>query len=188
MRKLVFAINITLDGCVDHTKGMVDKELHDFHTNLLRTSDTFLYGRKTYELMVPFWPDVARNNSGEDESMNEFARTFDEVKRIVVFSKTLKDAVDGRTVLISTDLKEAVQKLKQEDGKDILTGGVDIPSQLIALDLVDELHLVVHPLVVGEGRRLLENYSLQKVFRLINTKVFKSGTVALHYKKDDRNE
>lgn len=61
MKKLVYAINLTIDGCCDHTKGMASEAVHDFHTKLLRESDVLLYGRKTYELMVPFWPDAAKS-------------------------------------------------------------------------------------------------------------------------------
>jgi dihydrofolate reductase len=63
--KLIFAINITLDSCCDHTKLVADEELHEYHTQLLREVDVLVYGRKTYELMVPFWPDVAKNQSGQ---------------------------------------------------------------------------------------------------------------------------
>ena len=63
MRNLIFAINISLDGCVDHTKGVADDETHEYFTDLLREVDLLVYGRKTYELMVPFWPEVAKSQS-----------------------------------------------------------------------------------------------------------------------------
>ncbi|MEJ7646109.1 MAG: dihydrofolate reductase family protein [Chryseolinea sp.] len=183
MRKLIFAINLTLDGCCDHTKGTGDDELHDYYAALLRDSDTFVYGRKTYELMVPFWPDIAKDNSGSTKGMNEFAKAFDAVKRIVVFSRTLGKVEQKKASIVRSNLKDEMLKLKQQEGKNILTGGVDIPSQLIQLGLVDEYYFVIQPLVVGEGRRLLDTYKLQEKLQLVESRVFKSGCVALRYTK-----
>src|SRR5690348_15957643 len=120
MRKLIFGINLTLDGCCDHTKGIADEEVHDYFTKLLGETDTLIYGRKTYQLMVPFCPDGAKNNSGHNKAMNDFAHAFNSVSRIVVFSKTL-DKVEGRnTKILRSNLKDEILKLKQESGKDIL--------------------------------------------------------------------
>lgn len=185
MRKIIFGINITLDGCCDHTKGMADEEIHEYFTDLLREVDTLVYGRKTYELMVPFWPDVAKNHSGSTKAMNEFAQVFDAIENIVVFSRSLKKAEGSKTRVVSTGLREEILRLKQEEGKDIAIGGVDIPSQLIELDLVDEYRFVVQPLIVGEGRRLLEGVNLPErlQLKLVESKVFASGCIALHYVK-----
>jgi len=183
MRKLIFAINLTLDGCCDHTKGIADEELHDHYTQVLRNSDTFVYGRKTYQLMVPFWPDIAKNNSGPTKAMNDFAQAFDSVKKIVVFSRSLEKIEQKNASIVRTNLKDEILKLKKEEGKNILTGGVDIPSQLIHLGLVDEYHFVIQPLLVGEGRRLLESASLQERLQLVESKVFASGCVMLRYTK-----
>ena len=185
MRNVIFAINITLDGCCDHTKVIGDEEVHEYFANLLRDIDVLVYGRKTYQLMVPFWPDMAKNNSGTTKAMNEFAQAFDSVNQIVVISKSL-DKVEGKnTRIVHTNLKDEILKLKQEPGKNISIGGVDVPSQLIQLGLVDEYHFVVQPIVAGEGRRLLEGTSLPESLqlKLIESKFFKSGSVALHYVK-----
>ncbi len=144
----------------DHTKGIVDEEMLEYHTQLVRDADLFVYGRKTYQLMVPYWPDVAKNHSGQTEAGNKFAQAFDSIRKIIVFSKTLDKAEGKNTEIVRTDLKDEILKLKQEQGKSILTGGADIPSQLIQLGLVDEYHIVVHPVIAGEGRRLLEGISL----------------------------
>lgn len=183
MRKLIYSINLTLDGCCDHTKGIVNEELHRFYTDLLRKVDTFVYGRKTYELMVPFWPDMARNNSGPTEDLNDFARAFDSVKRIVVFSRTLTHVGEENATIASGNLTDEIMKLKMQEGKDIMTGGVDIPSQLIQLGLVDEYYFVIHPVLVGEGRRLLEGVTLQENLRFLESKPLATGFVALHYAK-----
>jgi dihydrofolate reductase len=183
MRKVIFGINTTLDGCVDHTKGIADDETHEYFTDLLREGDLLAYGRITYQLMVPFWPEVAKTQSMSKAS-NEFARVFDSLKK-VVFSRTLDSAEDRNTRIVRTDPGDEIRKLKQEPGKSILLGGVNIPSQLIELGLVDEYRFVVGPVLAGEGRRLLEGVSLPESLKLklVGSKTFKSGCVALHYLK-----
>src|SRR6516225_2624940 len=181
MRNVIFAINITLDGCCDHTKVIADEETHEYFTHLMRDVDLLVFGRKTYQLMVPYWPDIAKNQSGT-KAENEFARTFDSINKIV-FSRSLDSAEDRNTRIVRTNLRDEILKLKQEQGKSILVGGVGIPSQLIELGLVDEYHFVVHPIVAGEGRRLLEGVSLPEKLQLtlVDSKIFKSGCVALRY-------
>jgi len=183
MRNVIFAINITLDGCCDHTKQVVDEEALEHSTNLLRDFDLLVFGRKTYQLMVPYWPDIAKSQS-ETKADIEFAQTFVSKKK-VVFSRSLASPEDENTRIVRTNLRDEILKLKQEPGKDILVGGVDIPSQLIELGLVDEYRFVVTPIIAGEGRRLLEGVNLpQKLrLRLVESKTFKSGCVALRYLK-----
>src|SRR5678815_1942831 len=147
MRKLIFGINLTLDGCCDHTKFSGNDEIYEHYARLIRDADLLVYGRKTYQLMVPFWPDVARNQS-MSQAENEFARTFDSINKIV-FSRSLDKPDDRNTRIVRTNLRDEMLKLKQEQGKNILLGGVDVPSQLIELGLVDEYHFVVQPIVVG---------------------------------------
>ena len=183
MRKLIFAINTTLDGCVDHTKFNPDEETFEYVTQLMRDADTFLYGRKTYQLMVPYWPDVA-NDQSATKADNEFAKTFVS-KNKIVFSRSLDSAEDKNTKIVRTNLRDEILKLKQEQGKNILTGGVTIPSQLVELGLIDEYHFVVHPIVIGEGRRLFDGINLQAKLqlRLVDSKIFESGCVVLRYLK-----
>lgn len=181
MRKLIYGINLTLDGCCDHTKGVADGETHEYWTDFLRGGDLLVYGRKTFELMVPFWPEVAKTQS-MDQASNDFARVFDSIDR-VVFSRTLDQVADGKTRIIHGDLRDEILRLKQEPGQSILTGGVSLPSQLIELDLVDEYRMVVGPILAGAGRRLLDDVNLgdRPQLKLVETKTFSSGCVALHY-------
>ena len=183
MRNIIFAINITADGCVDHTKQLADDETHEYFTDLLREVDLLVFGRVTYQLMVPFWPEVAKSQSMSQAS-NEFAQVFDSINKIV-FSRSLESAEDKNTRIVRTNLHDEILKLKQEEGKNILVGGVSIPSQLMELGLVDEYRFVVGPIVAGEGRRLLEGVSLRErlQLRLVESKFFKSGCVALRYLK-----
>jgi len=185
MRNLIFAINTTLDGCCDHTKFNADEETLEYFTHLTRDADTFLYGRKTYQLMVPYWPDVAKDPAERTKPGYEFAQAFVAVDKIVVFSRSL-DKVEGKnTRIVRTNLEDEILKLKQEQGKNIFTGGVTLATQLAELGLIDEYHFVVHPIVVGEGRRLFEGINLQEKLqlKLVESKTFKSGCVALRYLK-----
>jgi dihydrofolate reductase len=187
MRKLIFAINSTIDGCVDHTKGSGNPEMLDHYTQLLAEADTFVYGRKTFQLMVPYWPDVIKDPAGSPESHIEYAKAFVAVENMVVFSKTLEKVDYKNTTIIRGNLAEEIMKLKKQPGKSLLTGGVDLASHLIALGLVDEYRVVIHPNIVGEGRQMMEGVPMtEKIpMQLVDTKVFKSGAIALRYQKQE---
>jgi dihydrofolate reductase len=180
MRKVVFAINITIDGYCGHEMGLVDDELHEYFTGLLRDSGVEVFGRNTYHLMYPHWHEVAVNQSGSKVT-NEFARIFDAMPKIV-FSTTLKGVEWNNTTLLHSNLREEIIKLKQQPGKNISIGGLNIASQVAQWDLIDEYHFVVHPIIAGKGPRLFEsvkNFTLN----LVESKTFGSGVVALHYRK-----
>jgi dihydrofolate reductase len=183
MRNIIFAINTTLDGCCDHTKQFADEETHEYFTHLMRDVDLLVFGRKTYQLMVPFWPNVAKNQS-MTKAGNKFALTFDSINKIV-FSRSLDSAEDKNTKIVRTNLPDEIVRLKHEQGKNVLVGGVSIPSQLIELGLVDEYRFVVGPIIAGEGRRLMEDVSLRErlQLKLVQSKLLKSGSVALRYLK-----
>jgi dihydrofolate reductase len=184
MRNLIFAINLTIDGCCDHTKVSADDELLYFFANLIRDAGPLVYGRITYQLMVPYWPDIAKNPSGQTRADIEFAQVFDSADKIV-FSQSLDKVEDKNSRIVRTKPEDEILKLKQEKGKNILLGGVALPSYLIELGLVDEYIFVVQPIIAGEGRRLLEGISLQEKLKLnlVDSTVFKSGCVGLHYLK-----
>src|ERR1700722_6259125 len=115
MRKVIYAINGSLDGCFDHTIGAPDDESFEYHIQLLRDAGLLVYGRKTHQLMVPYWPDVARNPS-ETKADIEFAKMFVSKKKIV-FSRSLESAEDKNTRIVRTNLCDEMLKLKQEQGK-----------------------------------------------------------------------
>jgi len=183
MRKVVFAINTTADGFCSHTDGIPDEELHDYFTKVLRNASVILCGRITYQLMVPYWLDIAKSQS-ETKSENEFARVYDALEK-VVFSTTLTHVEDKNTRLVRANVAEEVLALKQQSGKDICAGSLSIASQLSERGLIDEYHFVVHPVIAGKGPRLFDTVKLQEKFRLdlLGTKTFKSGVVALHYRR-----
>jgi dihydrofolate reductase len=183
MRNVIFSINITIDGCCDHTKMIPDEEQFEYSMQLMRDVDVLVFGRKTYQLMVPYWPDIAKSKS-ETKSDIEFGQAFVSKKKIV-FSRSLASAEAENTRIVRASPGDEILKLKKEQGTNILVGGVDIPSQLIELGLIDEYRFVVHPIIAGEGGRLLKGVSLQEKLRLklVESKIFKSGCVALHYMK-----
>ena len=183
MRNAVFAINMTVDGYFGHEDMIADEELHEFFTGLLRNADIELFGRKTYQLMFPYWHIVAENQS-ETKATNEFAQTIDAINK-VVFSKTLKSVESKNTTISRAKVEEELQKLKGQPGKDISIGSLRIAAHLTQLGMIDEYHFVVHPVVAGKGPRLFEADGLKERLRLklVGSKKFSSGAIALHYKK-----
>lgn len=178
MRKLIAAINMTLDGVFDHTAGLPDEEIHRHYTTLLGQGDAILYGRITYHLME-FWRTILDHPS-EDESMNDFARAIDTIPKIV-FSRTLKDVDWESAAIAERELKETVLELKQQPGKDIFVGSRSLIMQLLQFHLIDELQLCIYPVVEGEGSALFERINDRIVFNLVKTKTLSSGTIILHY-------
>ncbi|GAA4313517.1 dihydrofolate reductase family protein [Mucilaginibacter gynuensis] len=183
MRKLVYGINISLDGCCDHTRFGGGVDVHDYFRELLEDTDLIIYGRKTYELMVPFWPQVAQTQS-LNATANAFANTFANIDRVLV-SRTLNHVDDEHATIINKNIKDEILKLKQQPGKAISTGGVELPAQLIEWGLVDEFHMVIHPVIVGEGRRLFTEMRLPENLglKLTASQKFSSGCIALQYDK-----
>jgi dihydrofolate reductase len=181
MRKVTFGINITIDGYCGHESAVAaDGELHEYFTNLLHDSRVHIFGRETYHLMYPYWHDVAVNGS-ETEVVNEFARAFDSIPKIV-FSTTMKNVEWNNTTLLHSNLREEILKLKEQSGKDIAIGSLNIASQVAGWNLIDEYHLVFHPVIAGKGPRLFDSVENLRL-NLVASKTFGSGAVALHYKK-----
>ena len=185
MRKLIAAINMTLDGYCDHTSGIADDEIHQHYTELLRNSGTVLYGRITYQLMESYWPNVAKNPTG-NKPTDEFAVTMDNISK-VVFSHTLKNVEWGSATLAKRSIKEEVLELRQQPGKDILVGSRSLIVTLMNLNLIDELQLSVQPIIAGKGLPLFANINDRIILKLIKTKTFSSGTIAFYYEPHQKN-
>ena len=185
MRSLIYTINLSIDGCCDHNilgpEGITD-EVAEYLMDIMKDLDLTVFGRKTYELMVPYWPDVAKDPSASPSDV-EFARKFVAMDKIV-FSRTLTHA-EANTRIVRGNLEDELLRLKKQTGKRISVGGVDVAEQLIALGLVDEFYFVIFPVVVGKGRRLLEGTGLPASLhlKLVESKSFGSGAVAHHYSK-----
>ena len=178
MRKLVAAINMTLDGFCDHTAGIPDDEVHQHYTDLLSNADTILYGRITFQLME-FWRTLLESPSDE-KSMNDFAIAIDKIPKIV-FSHTLKNTGWASARLSDQTIEEEALELKQQSGKDILVGSPSLIIQLMNLNLIDEYQLCVHSVVAGSGLPLFKNINDRTILKLIKTKTFSGGAVTLYY-------
>ena len=178
MRKIIAAINMTIDGFCDHTAIIADEEIHQHYKELLSNGDAVLYGRITYQLMQ-FWQTLIKNPSGE-KSMDDFAIAIDKIPKIV-FSHTLKNVEWESAKLANRDIEEEVLELKQQSGKDILVGSRSLIIQLMKLNLIDEYQLCVHPVVAGSGLPLFENINDRTILKLIKTKTFSGGAVTLYY-------
>jgi dihydrofolate reductase len=178
MRPLRYSINVTLDGCVDHRVGIADEDLHRNAMQNIEHADALLFGRVTYEMMEEAWR-LATRTVVMPAWTEPFARTIDPKKKYVV-SSTL-DRVDWNAELIRGDLGQAVQKLKEQPGKGLLTGGVKLPLELAELGLIDEYEFVVHPRVVGHGPTLLAGLSTVVDLKLVSQQKFASGAVAMRY-------
>jgi dihydrofolate reductase len=178
MRKIIAAINMTLDGFCDHTAGIADDEIHQHYADLLSNADTILYGRITYQLMQ-YWQTLLENPSDE-KSMNDFAIAIDKIPKIV-FSHTLKNTEWESAKLANRGIEEEVLELKEQPGRDILVGSRSLIIQLIKLNLLDEFQLCVHPVIAGGGLPLFEDIKDRTVLKLIKTKTFSGGAVTLYY-------
>jgi len=178
MRKLIAAINMTIDGNYDHTAVIATAELHHHYTDLLNMADTILYGRVTYQLME-YWRTVVNNPSG-NAAMDQFAYAIDRIQKIV-FSHTLK-SVDWATASITQrGLEEEVTGLKCQPGRDILVGSPGLIVSLLNLRLVDELQLCIHPVIAGNGPHLFQNINGRTLLKLVRTKNFENGAILLCY-------
>ena len=179
MRKLIAAMNMTLDGFCNHTAMIADEEIHQHYNELLLSADTLIYGRITYQLMESYWPSLVKNPSG-NKPMDEFAVLIDNISKIV-FSRTLKNVDWKNTKLKKEVIKEEVLELKQQAGKNILVGS---PSLIVALTqpgLIDEYQLTVHPIILGNGLPLFKNIQERINLTLLKTKIFGSGAATLYY-------
>jgi dihydrofolate reductase len=186
MRKLIFAINVTLDGFIDHTAMIADDELHLKAASLFNRADLVLFGRVVYQLMADYWPTAPLDES-ISKSMKEFAVAINRIDKIV-FSKTLMNATWKTKILREVDPKEIID-MKHLPGRDILLGGgAQLAQEFMELDLIDEYHFIIHPIILGKGKPLINNLKKQKDLLFIGCTQYKSGVIELTYKpRNSRN-
>ena len=178
MRPLRYSINVTLDGCCDHRVGIADEDVHRHAVENFDRADAVLFGRVIYEMMEAGWRQPVPSGA-RPEWMEPFARTINAAKKYVV-SSTLNQ-VDWNAELVRGDLQKAVQRLKSEPGKGLLTGGLKLPFALAELGLIDEYEFVVHPRIVGHGPTLFAGLSKIVDLKLVSRQEFGSGAVAMQY-------
>jgi dihydrofolate reductase len=179
MRKVIAAINMTLDGFCDHTAGIIaDEELHNHYADVLNNAGVLLYGRTTYQLMQ-FWQTLLQNPSDE-KTMNDFAISIDKIEKLV-FSNTLKDTGWDTAKLAKKSLDDEVLELKQQLGKDIFVGSRSLIIQLLNSNLIDEFQICIHPVIEGKGLQLFDQIKDRTYFKLKKIKSLKSGATVFYY-------
>ncbi len=179
MRKLIAAMNMTLDGFCNHEAMIADDEIHEHYNDLLRNAGTLIYGRITYQLMESYWPTVVKNPTG-NKPMDDFAVLIDDLPKIV-YSRTLKNVVWKNSTLKKDINKEEIVALKQQTGKNIIVGSPSLIVALAQLDLIDEYQLGVQPIVLGSGLVLFKNIRDRIDLKLLKTKTFGCGAIMLYY-------
>ena len=187
MRNLIFFMHTSLDGFVAGLKGemnwiKVDDEMFDFVATMTDTADTALYGRVTYEIMQSYWPNAGKepNASKHDK---EHSAWYNKVSKVVL-SKTISEKGLDNTTVISGQLTDNINKIKKQDGKNILIFGSPGASRsLLNEGLIDEFWLFVNPIILGQGMPLFKEITGTTKLKLVESKTFACGVIALHYKK-----
>lgn len=184
MRPLRYSINITLDGCCDHTAGDATEALHRYCAGRIAEADALLFGRVIYEMMESAWRPSASGEFPEwmADWMHPFARTIDAAKKYVV-SRTLEKADWNAELLLDEgkDLKSAVEQIKQQPGKGIYLGGVTLPLALADMGLIDEYEFIVHPKIAGRGPTLFAGLSKPLDLKFVGRHEFGAEAVAMRY-------
>ncbi|MFC0673002.1 dihydrofolate reductase family protein [Brachybacterium hainanense] len=186
MGVLTFAINTTLDGCIDHREGIADDETHAFFTRLMDEHGAMLWGRITYEMMESYWPQVARGEVEAPEAIRRWAIQLEQKPKHVVSTTRSDFPWTGSHHLVG-DLRTAVQELKDRTPDGVLLGSCRLATALDRMDLIDEYVLLVHPRIVGHGPTLHEaGLAETRRLELLSAQPLRCGAVAMRYRRDAR--
>jgi dihydrofolate reductase len=182
MAKLIYAAIASLDGYIEDEEGRFDwsapdEEVHAFVNDLERPIGTYLYGRRMYETMM-FW-ETASAEADEPAVFRDYADIWRAAEKIV-YSRTLQTVSSARTRIEREFDRDAVQRLKQSSGADISIGGAELAGHAFGAGLVDECHLFLCPIVVGRGKRALQD-NVRAQLELLDLRRFRNGVVHLHY-------
>ena len=183
MRKVIYAMSVSLDGFIEATNGDLrwadpDEELHKHFNDQETMIDIHFYGRRLYENMAAYWPTADKNPSAPRVEI-EYARIWKDMKKIV-FSKTLKK-VDWNSQLVSENIAEEVNRLKAQPGRDMSVGGAGLASAFMQLGLIDEYCLYVYPVILGGGKPMFPQLRDKIDLKLVETRTFGSTVVLLRY-------
>ena len=188
MRKIISFMHISLDGFVAGPNGemdwiKVDEEIFDHVGKRISESDTALYGRVTYEMMENYWPTAADEPDASKHDI-EHSKWYNNAHKIVL-SKTMKDADLTNTTIISDNLSNRINEIKQKEDKDILLfGSPTATHSLIQLNLIDGYWLFVNPIILGQGIPLFTDIKDKIKLNLLTTRSFTSGVTELNYAVD----
>ena len=186
MRRIFLFNMMTLDGFFAGSAGeidwhVVDKEFNDFAVEQLQEIDTLIFGRITYELMAAYWPTPAavKNDPIVAERMNNLAK--------VVFSRTLRTVEWNNSRLVKGDAFQELWQLKKSEGRYIaIFGSANLAADLLRKGLIDELRVMVNPVILGSGRPLFGNHGGARRLKLLGSRTFRSGNVLLRYEPADK--
>jgi dihydrofolate reductase len=184
MAKLIYPINVSLDGYMEDERGNIEWSISDdeefaFWTDFQRPIGTYLYGRRMYESMV-YWETASAKKGDQPEEMREFAQIWRAAEKIV-YSRTLQAVSSARTRIEREFDPDAIRRLKESSEADITIGGPELAGQAMSAGLIDECHLLVNPIVLGGGKRALPD-NLRMRLELLGERRFRSGVVHLHYR------
>ena len=185
MRHLIFFMHISLDGFVAGPNGEldwvnIDDTIFDFVGTMTDKADTALYGRVTYEMMQSYWPTAGEKPDASKHD-KEHSVWYKKVSKVVL-SKTMSEKGLENTTVISDQLADNINKVKNQDGKNILIFGSPTASySLLSQGLIDEFWLFVNPVLLGQGIPLYKGVTETIKLKLIETKTFPCGVIALHY-------
>jgi dihydrofolate reductase len=185
MRKIIWMMSVSVDGFMAGPNGeldwqLIDEELHEHFNEWLSGMGGFLDGRVTYELMDGFWP-TADADPDSPKVVADFARIWREMPKIV-YSRTLQHA-DWNTEVVHEVEKQEVLALKDQPGADLVVGGADLAATFMKLDLIDEVRLYVHPVLIGQGKPMFGPSEATIKLSLAATRTFGSGVVMLSYQR-----
>ncbi len=189
MRNLVYFMHTSLDGFVGGPNGemnwiSVDEEIFDFVATLTANADTALYGRTTYEMMQGYWP-TAGDQPNASKHDKEHSVWYKNISKVVLSTTLSQDGLENTTV-ISSNLEENIYHIKNKPGKNILIFGSPRASHsLLEAGLVDEFWLFVNPVLLGQGIPLFKGVNELVKLRLIASKTFSCGVIALHYERKE---
>lgn len=187
MRNLIFFMHTSLDGFVAGPNGEMDwirfdDDLFDFVGTMTDKADTALYGRGTYEMMQGYWP-TAGDKPNASKHDKEHSAWYRQVSKIVL-SRTLSGEGLDNTTVISDQLAETINRIKNQDGKNILIFGSPRASySILGLGLIDEFWVFVNPVLLGKGMPLFNNVRETTKLKLVESKTFSCGVIALHYER-----
>jgi len=185
MRKVIVTMWVTLDGFIagpndDMSWIIVDDAMGAYEDAMVSAADTLVLGRVTYQSFAGAWPHVP-DNPAASEGEKEYARKVNSLRKIV-FSRTLETVEWHNSTLLHEINPDDIVALKQDAGKNIVIyGSASIVQALTDLGLIDEYQLLVHPVVLGGGKRLFKEGSDRTALRLVEAKTFDSGVVLLAY-------
>lgn len=183
MAKLIYTTIASLDEYIVDKNGKFDwaapdEEVHAFVNDLEREVGTYLYGRRIYEVMT-YWETHSTEGDAVDV-MTDYARIWQAAEKIV-FSRTLTKATTSKTRIEKSFDPNSIRKLKEQSSRNISVGGAELAGEAIKAGLVDEMHLLLHPILVGGGRKAFPDNALVRL-ELLDERRFESGVVHMHYR------